>query len=63
MSDDLASGPSLGDWGAPSQVWNYCTGDWESGGWIWYGDLPCKKEDIEFMQSKYGEHVKIDWPT
>lgn len=63
MSDDTVTGPDTGGWGAPAGIFNYCTGEMEYGGMIWYGDQPPTIKDIEDLMDHYGVRVKIDVPT
>ena len=63
MSDDTVTGPDTGGWGAPAGIFNYCTGEMEFGGMIWYGDQPPTIADIESLMEMYGVKVKIDVPT
>jgi hypothetical protein len=63
MSDDLVTGTDTGGWGAPAGIFNYCTGQMEYGGMIWYGDEPPTKEDVERLWNHYDMKVKIDVPT
>jgi hypothetical protein len=48
MSDEeLSTGGStgLGDWGYPSELYNYNTGYSESGGMVWQGGPPATQAD------------------
>lgn len=47
MSDLSAGGGTLPvNWGYPSSTFNYCTGAYESGGMIWYGEERATLEDV-----------------
>jgi hypothetical protein len=63
MSDDLVTGEDTGGWGMPAGIYNYCTGEMEYGGAIWYGDEPPTKEDYEALCNLYGFRVSVDVPT
>ena len=34
------------NWGFPSSIYNYCTGEYVTGGMIWYGTEPAKLADV-----------------
>ncbi|MGL4564325.1 MAG: hypothetical protein ACRCVD_03450 [Halioglobus sp.] len=48
MSDlSTGSAPDFpANWGFPSSIYNYCTGEYEQGGMIWYGPRKCTVEDV-----------------
>ena len=51
------------NWGAPSPVFNYTTGKYESGGFIWVGKKRVTPADKAALREVFGSKAKIDGPT
>jgi hypothetical protein len=51
------------NWGAPSPVFNYETGKYESGGMVWAGKNRTTAPDKKALKARFGNKVKIDGPT
>ena len=52
-----------GGWGAPAGIMNFCTGEMEYGGLIWYGEEFPTKEDFQNLLDNFGEAFMLDVPT
>jgi hypothetical protein len=39
------------NWGYPSKLYNYSTGEYEDGGMVWQGAAPCTKADTEALHN------------
>ena len=48
------------NWGAPSPLFNFKTGTYDSRGMIWKGKAPATKVDILALRKVFGPKVKID---
>jgi len=59
---DLTTGQSdfPANWGFPSSIYNYCTGEYESGGMIWYGKDKCTIDDVLEVLEDPRSQKKID---
>ena len=51
------------NWGAPSPVFNYTTGKYESGGMVWHGKKRNTPADRDAIKARFGKGVKIDGPS
>jgi hypothetical protein len=47
-------------WGFPSSVYNYCTGQYETGGMIWYGEERCTLDDVLALMEDPRNNGSID---
>ena len=47
-------------WGFPSPVYNYCTGEYVTGGMIWYGKDKATIEDVLEVLDAQNSSGKID---
>lgn len=49
------SSGGLGKWGFPATLYNYETGEQDSGGMIWYGKNPPTDSDYALLDAKFGK--------
>lgn len=51
----LRTASGLGKWGFPALLYNYDTGERDSGGMIWYGKNPPTDSDYALLDDKFGK--------
>lgn len=48
------------NWGLPSPLFNFNTGEYETGGLVWLGKRKAGPKAVQAVKDQFGENVRVD---